>query len=104
MKRSIKHGMTDLDRVRAAMDGAYRANVDRLSALAPRMAWTADRAATMSITVMAKTIRADFTVTQNEVLIEGKVPFLFSHLEGRIMTALSEQLEVWLAKVRNGAA
>jgi hypothetical protein len=100
MKRVVRHEMVNLDRVRAAIDGAYKANVHRLSPYAPKLAWNGARLATMSITVMTKTINANFTITDQEVLIEGKVPFLFGHLEGRIITVLAEQLEVWLVKVR----
>jgi hypothetical protein len=100
MNRTLKHGMADIDRVRAAIDGAYKANVDRLSPYSPSLVWNGARAARMSVTVMRKTITADFTITDDAILVEGKVPFMFSHFEDRIMNRLGEQLETWLAKVR----
>jgi hypothetical protein len=99
-KRTVKHGMTDIERVRAALDGAYTANALRLSAYSPKMVWNGARAATMSVTVMTRTITTDFTITDDDVLVEGKIPFAFRHLEGRIMTVLGEQLETWFAKTR----
>jgi hypothetical protein len=104
MKRAVKHGMADIDLVRAAIDGAYKANADRLSALSPRMTWNGARAATVSLTVMTKTIATHFTITDEEILVEGKIPFIFSHLEGKIMSVLGDQLEMWLAKARAGEA
>jgi hypothetical protein len=104
MKRAVKHGFADLERVKAAIDGAYKANADRLSALSPKIVWNGARAASISATVMAKTIVATFTITDDEVLVESKVPFLFSHFEAKIMNALDEHLELWLAKVRSGEA
>jgi len=100
MKRTLKHGMTDIDRVRAAIDGAYHANVDRLSPYSPSLVWTGARAARMSVTVMRKPITADFMITDDAILVEGKIPFIFSHFEDRIMNRLGEQLETWLAKER----
>jgi hypothetical protein len=104
MKRAVKHGMTDVDRVRAALDGAYKANAERLSPYSPRMVWNGARAATVSVTVMTKPIITDFTITDDEVLVEGKIPFIFSHFEGKIMKVLGEQLETWFAKARSGGA
>jgi hypothetical protein len=100
MRRLFKHGMADLDRVKAAIEAAYKANASRLSPYSPRMVWKGARAATVSLTVMAKTITTDFTITDDDVLVEGKIPFLFSHLEGRIMNVLGEQLETCFAKAR----
>jgi hypothetical protein len=99
-KRAVKHGMADIDRVRVALDGAFQANAKRLSAYSPRVVWNGARAATVSLTVMTKTIIANFTITDDEVLVEGKIPFLFSHLDGKIMSVLSEQVETCLAKAR----
>jgi hypothetical protein len=99
-KRTVKHGMSDVERVRAALDGAYKANALRLSAYSPKMVWNGARAATMTVTVMTRTITTDFTITDDEVLVEGKIPFAFRHLEGRIMTVLGEQLVTWFAKTR----
>jgi hypothetical protein len=104
MKRAIKHGMVEVGHVRAALDRAYKANADRLSPYSARMVWNSDRAATVSVTVLTKPIVANFIITDDEVLVESKIPFLFSHFEGRIMDVLGEQLQIWLAKGRTGEA
>lgn len=75
------------------MDAAYLAHVDRLAPVSPKMVWTSPDTARMTATVMTRTITADFTITNEEVLVETKVPFLLSHLDGRIMQGLSEHLE-----------
>ena len=99
MKRAMKHGIADVTRVRAAIDAAYKANASRLSPFSPKMVWNGERA-TVSLIMMTKTISASLTVAGDEVLIEGKIPFLFSHLEGRIMDALGEHLETAFARER----
>ena len=100
MKRAMKHGIADVERVRAAIDGAYKANANRLSPYSPRIAWKGAHSGTVSLTMMMKTISANFIITDDEVLVESKIPFLFSHLEGRIMDVLGEQLEIAFAKAR----
>ena len=104
MKRVVKHGVADVDRVKGAIEGAYKAHAGRLSALAPKLAWANARAASISITVMAKPIVSNFTITDDDVVVETKVPFLFSHMEGKIMDTLCEHLELWLVKARAGEA
>jgi hypothetical protein len=99
-KRAIRHGLADAGRVRASIDQAVKANAARLAPYSPQMAWKDERAAALSVTVMAKTIRADFTITDDEVLLEGEIPFLFSHLEERIMGRLGEHLEEAFARAR----
>jgi hypothetical protein len=103
-KRAIKHGLTDLGRVRAAIEDAVRANADRLSAYSPRLVWNGERSAALSVSVIAKAIRADFTITDDEVVLEGDIPFVFTHLEDRIMSRLAEQLEAAFARARDQRA
>ena len=99
-RRAIRHGLADVERVRTSIDEAINANADRLSAFSPRLVWNSDRAATLSGTVMGKAVRADFTITGEEVVLEGEIPLLFSHFEDRIMSGLGEQLEQALARAR----
>lgn len=96
--------MTDLERVRDAIDNAYAANRARLSTFSPTMVWNGARAARLAVTVMAKAITADVTITDDEVHVEGKVPFVFSHFEDRILTALVERLDASLAAARESRA
>ena len=100
MKRALKHGMTDIDRVRTALDAAYKANAARLLPYAPKMVWNGAREATVAVTVMSKSIVANFTITDEDVIVESKIPFVFSYFEEKIMKILSEALETSFAKVR----
>ena len=103
MKRALKHGMADLDRVKTALDLAYKANADRFSDCSPAIVWNGAREARVSLTIMAKSIIADFTITDDHVLVESKIPFLFSHFEGKFMDVIGEHVEMWLARIRADA-
>jgi hypothetical protein len=82
------------------MDAAYKANIERLGAVSPKMVWTGPCMATITVTMMTKTITANFTILNDEVLVETKVPFLVSHLDGKIIQTLSEHLEASFSKAR----
>ena len=102
MKYAIKHDMADLDRVKTAIDKAYDTYAGRLADYSPSLRWHGDRAATMSFTVMNKTLDANLTITDDELCLQGKVPLLFRPFEGKITKVLGEEVEKWLAKVRSG--
>jgi hypothetical protein len=102
MKYAVKHDLEDLDRVKTVIDKAYESYSKRLEDYSPRIKWHDDRRATVDFTVMRKKIEADFTITDNEVRIEGTIPFLFRPFEGRITKVIGEEVEKWLAKARAG--
>ena len=102
MKYTVKHGLGDTDRVKWALDKAFKANTDRLAAYSPKMKWTGPREATVTFTVMAKTLAAGFTIADDDVVVEGKVPFVFKHFEERIKKVVGQHLEEWFAKARAG--
>jgi hypothetical protein len=102
-KRVVTHGLTDMDRVRASIEEAVKANAERLAPYSPRLMWNGPRAAALHATVLGKSIRADFAITDDDVQLQGEIPFVFSHFEDRIMTRLCEELEQALARARGGA-
>ena len=102
MEYSIKHRMTDLDRVKAVVDKAYRTYVERLADYSPSLRWTDDRSATVSFTVMNTTLDATVTITDDELRVHGDVPFFFRPFEGQITKVLGEEIEKWLARTRTG--
>jgi hypothetical protein len=100
MTRVVAHDLNDVDIVRASLERAYREHADRLSAYAPTLTWNDSRSATVSVTVMTKTIRADFTIDERNVRVESRVPFVFSYLEGKALSRLCERLEEIFAEAR----
>ena len=51
---------------------------------------------------MKKTIDATFFIDQEEVRIEGNIPFLFKPFQGKIEKVLAEEIDRWLAKAKAG--
>ena len=94
--------MVDLDRVKNAIDKAYDAYAERLADYSPSLRWKSDRAATVRFTVMNKTLDTDLIITDDELRLQGKVPFLLRPFEGQITKVLSAEIEKWLAKARAG--
>lgn len=102
MTRVVRHDLHDVELVKSTLERAYKEHADRLSAYAPQLTWNDPRSATISVTVMAKTIRTDFTIDEQEVRVDSKVPFAFSYLEGKVLSKLCERLEQMFADVRSG--
>lgn len=102
MKYVAKHGIDDLDRVKTVIEKAYDSYKERLSDYSPNLSWKNDRSATVSFTVMKKTIDTDFEITQEEVRIEGKIPFIFKPFESKIEKVVGGEVDKWIAKAQAG--
>ncbi len=102
MKYVTKHGIDDLDRVKTIIEKAYDSYKERLSEYNPNLTWKDDRNATVSFSVMKKSLDTDFEITKDEVRIEGKIPLMFRLFEGKIEKVVGGEIEKWIAKAKNG--
>jgi hypothetical protein len=102
MKYSVQHGLSDRSRVRDVVEKAYGAYQQRLSDYKPRIEWQADDRATIAFSVMSQSITATIEFDDQELRIDGKVPFLFKPFQKKIEGVLSSEMEKWLEKARNG--
>jgi hypothetical protein len=102
MKYSVKHELPDRTRVRIVVEKAYVAYQERLSDYKPKIEWHAEERATIGFTVMSLSIAAAVEFDEEELRIDGKVPFMFKPFEKKIESVLANELEKWLAKARAG--
>lgn len=102
MKYVVKHGLSDLAHVRTVIDKAYESYAARLADYSPSLSWTSERDATISFTVLRKKIEAAFALDEEEIRIEGDIPFLFRPFQSRIEGVIADEVEKWLAKAREG--
>jgi hypothetical protein len=102
MKYVAKHQLDDLARVKTVIEKAYESYAQRLADYKPRIKWNNDRQAVVDFTVMSKKIEANFDITDEEVRINGQIPFIFRPFQGRIEKVIGEEVEKWLAKARAG--
>lgn len=102
MKYSVKHGLPDRSKVRVVVEKAYVAYQQRLSDYKPKIEWLADDRATIGFTVMSQSIAAAVEFDDQELRIDGKVPFLFKPFEKKIEGVLGNEMEKWLVKARAG--
>ena len=56
MKHSVKHSLSELDRVKVVIEKAYEAYSVKLSSYNPSLEWTGERQATVRFSVMTKVI------------------------------------------------
>ena len=104
MTRVVSHELNDVDLVKATLEQAYKQHAARLAAYAPTLTWVGPNTATVSVKVMAKTVRTDFTIDERDVRIDSKVPFVFSYLEEKALSRLCEGLERAFAEARANQA
>lgn len=102
MKYVAKHGMSDLDRVKTVIDKAYEAYQEKLASYEPNLTWRTDREATVDFTVMKKKIDANFTITEEEIRVDGNIPFIFRPFQGKIEAVVGAEIEKWIAKAKAG--
>jgi hypothetical protein len=102
MKYSVQHGLPDRSKVRLVVEKAYVAYQQRLSDYKPKIEWLSDNRATIAFTVMSQSIAAAVEFDDQELRIDGKVPFLFKPFEKKIEGVLGNEMEKWLAKARAG--
>jgi hypothetical protein len=102
MKYVVNHGMSDLDQVRAVIGKAYEAYRKRLADYDPNIEWRDPNNAVVSFKVMRKTIDARFRVDDEQIRVEGDIPFIFRPFQGKIERVVGEEVEKWLAKAKAG--
>jgi hypothetical protein len=102
MKYSVQHGLPDRSRVRTVVEKAYGAYQERLSDYKPKLEWLDDERATISFSVMSQSLAANVSFDDEELRIDGKVPFLFKPFEKKIQSVLANEMEKWLVKARAG--
>ena len=51
---------------------------------------------------MSQSLAANVEFDDEELRIDGKVPFLFKPFQKKIETVLGNEMEKWLEKARNG--
>lgn len=102
MKYSVQHGLPDRSKVRVVVEKAYVAYQERLSDYKPKIEWQSDDRATIGFTVMSQSIAAAVEFDDQELRIDGKVPFLFKPFEKKIESVLGNEMEKWLVKARAG--
>jgi len=102
MNYRVKHGLSDLSSVHTVVEKAFASYEDRLSDYKPAIRWASDHQAVIGFMVMSQTITANVEFDQEELRIDGKVPFLFKPFQKKIESVLAREMDKWLDKARKG--
>jgi len=102
MKYVAKHGLSDRSRARTVVERAYEVYKVKLADHRPSLTWTSPDDAKLGFHVLGKTIEAGIRITDDEVRIEGDMPFLFRPFQGKVERVLGSEIEKWLTKARAG--
>jgi hypothetical protein len=100
MKYVAKHGLSDRSRVRQVVENAYETYKVKLADHNPSLKWSTDSDAALSFSVLGKILTVDIRITDDEVRIEGDMPFLFRPFQGKVEKVLGDEMEKWIAKAK----
>ena len=102
MKHAIPHDL-DHETARLATRAALESYAKDFSEYEPRGEWRDSDHATVSFTVMGKTIEGQVRVTDSAVELElSKVPFLFRPFRAQATEVIEGEIRGWIEKARNG--
>ena len=99
---NTRRGLPDRARARTVVEKAYEVYKVKLADHNPTLKWKNDDEATLGFSVMGKTLEAGIRITDDEVRIEGDMPFLFRPFQGKVEKVLGSEIEKWLEKARAG--
>jgi hypothetical protein len=102
MKYVAKHGLNDRTRARTVVEKAYDAYKVKLADHNPTLKWRGDCEADLGFSVMGKTIAVQISVSDEEVRVEGDMPWMFRPFQGKIEKVLGSEIEKWIAKAKAG--
>jgi hypothetical protein len=101
MKHTIETGLELADSKRA-IDKAMQAYSERFAEYSPRFSWKTANAADFGFTAKGVDIAGTMLVHDHKVDVEMNVPFLFRIFQGRAMAVVTEQVELWVGRVKRG--
>ena len=102
MKYSVQHGLSDVSQVRAVVDKAYESYKERLANHDPKLTWNGEQRAKIEFSVLGKSISTDVQIDDEELNIEGDLPWAFKFFEKKILDVVGGEVDKWLAKARAG--
>ena len=101
MKHTIETGLELADSKRA-IDKAMQAYSERFAEYAPRFSWKTEKAGDFGFTAKGVSIDGTIVVHDGKVDVEMNVPFLFRIFSGRAMQVVTDQVELWIGRVKRG--
>jgi Putative polyhydroxyalkanoic acid system protein (PHA_gran_rgn) len=102
MKYVAKHGLSDRTRARTVVERAYDAYKVKLADHNPTLKWKTDCDAALGFSVMGKTLEVGICVDDEEVRVEGDMPWMFRPFQGKIEKVLGSEIEKWIARAKAG--
>jgi hypothetical protein len=102
MKYVAKHGLSDSTRARTVVEKAYEAYKVKLADHKPSLTWKSDSEAALGFSVMGKTLDVGIHVDDQEVRVEGDMPWMFKPFQGKIEKVLGSEIEKWIARAKAG--
>ena len=104
MEHRIRHDLGSLERAREVVEKAYAEYKVRLAEYKPTLEWSGETSARIGFTVMNKSLGVDAKVTDQELIMTGKLPLLFRPFQGKIIGVVDAEVRKWIERARTEAS
>jgi hypothetical protein len=102
LRYATKHGLAHPAQVRAAVDAIATHYMERFPDYDPSFRWLSDDKAEVTFRAMGQTLCTTLTIRGDELIAEGKLPFVFFPFKGKILQVLEREIETSLRRARSG--
>ncbi len=104
MKHTIVHDLGSTEQARRVVDEAYGEYERRLGAYQPTLTWLGPERARIEFTVMGKALAVTIELSARDLTVEGKLPLVFRPFQGKILSVLEREVQVWARRAQAPAA
>lgn len=101
MKHTIDTGL-DFARSKKAIDKAMDAYKERFSEYSPRYDWVGDDRGEFSFNAKGVKLNGTIVVREHKVDVDMNVPLLFRVFQGKAMSVIEDQVNIWVEKAKRG--
>lgn len=101
MEHSIRHNL-DKDKARKALHKAFDSYRERFAKYSPTADWQSEDRAKIGFSAKGITLDGVVELTDEEVIMELKVPFLLKPFRGKAVTIIDEEINKWIGKAKRG--
>ncbi len=101
MKHVIVHDL-GVPMAKKVTERAFAEYEQRYAKYDPKFHWASDRKAEITIHAMGVTLAGAMEVSEGEITVDVRVPFILRPFRGRAMEIIEREVKVWLGRAHAG--
>jgi hypothetical protein len=101
MKHSVSHSL-GREMARKVARAAFESYAKRFSDYNPVTTWKTDDAADIRFSAKGIDLKGAVAVTEHSIDLDLNVPFLLRPLQGKAVSVIEKELQLWIEKAKKG--